>query len=516
MVSGELFDNLAEMMQTIRKDQRAFGGVQLIVTGDFCQLPPVYNSNDLSGNMLQRLLDTHASVSFDYVFMNRGYAFEATEWSRCKFETCRLSQVHRQSDQEMVSVLEQVRIGVVNQQVKQFVQECQRRPTHSSSSSSSSSSNNNNNNNNKSSAYPGSPFMSATEVNKFDSIVATQLFSKNVDADRVNKAEFRRLSGESKMFRARDSITSAEGVTLTQHERRALQQKLDDGKTFRAAKELQLKVGCQVMLLFNQPDAETSGLVNGSRGEVVDFVGANVLEADLTKQLQELESKHKGSKGGKHDEHDERQIQHVRQQLENVARHVNRAAMDCPTVKFQSGLIRTFDVQSFEYCVHGVGTAIRDQIPLMLAWAISIHKAQGMSIDKLKVAVGDAFAPGQTYVALSRAKSKEGLEISTWKDSCVKFDQRAVDFDATGYVANTWRVKAEQEWPQLMKQAILRDNLEAPPCNCGEGRKAVQQLCRTGGNAGKSFWACATHRDSPGSCGFFEWVPTAQQVDEEE
>jgi len=56
--------------------------------------------------------------------------------------------------------------------------------------------------------------------------------------------------------------------------------------------------------------------------------------------------------------------------------------------------------------------AAREQIPLDLAWAMSIHKSQGMTIDRLKVHVGGAFASGQVYVALSRATSLEGLSIA--------------------------------------------------------------------------------------------------------
>jgi len=60
----------------------------------------------------------------------------------------------------------------------------------------------------------------------------------------------------------------------------------------------------------------------------------------------------------------------------------------------------------------GTEVAAREQIPLDLAWAMSIHKSQGMTIDKLKVHLGGAFASGQVYVALSRATSLEGLSIA--------------------------------------------------------------------------------------------------------
>lgn len=68
---------------------------------------------------------------------------------------------------------------------------------------------------------------------------------------------------------------------------------------------------------------------------------------------------------------------------------------------------------------NGEVQAQRSQIPLILAWALSIHKAQGQTLERVKVDLGKVFEKGQAYVALSRATCKEGLQV-------LRFDKRKV------------------------------------------------------------------------------------------
>lgn len=68
---------------------------------------------------------------------------------------------------------------------------------------------------------------------------------------------------------------------------------------------------------------------------------------------------------------------------------------------------------------NGEVQASRNQLPLILAWALSIHKAQGQTLERVKVDLGNVFEKGQAYVALSRATCKEGLQV-------LRFDPKKV------------------------------------------------------------------------------------------
>lgn len=72
--------------------------------------------------------------------------------------------------------------------------------------------------------------------------------------------------------------------------------------------------------------------------------------------------------------------------------------------------------------------AERTQFPLRLAWAITIHKSQGQTLDKVAVNLADCFAPGMAYVALSRCRTADGLFITSSKRGCIKADAEALAF----------------------------------------------------------------------------------------
>uniref|UniRef100_A0A8C8YGA3 ATP-dependent DNA helicase PIF1 n=1 Tax=Prolemur simus TaxID=1328070 RepID=A0A8C8YGA3_PROSS len=138
---------------------------------------------------------------------------------------------------------------------------------------------------------------------------------------------------------------------------------------------LQLKLGAQVMLVKNL--AVSRGLVNGTRGVVVLLLGW------------------------------------------------------LPQVRFLCGVTEVIRADRWTVQATGGQLLSRQQLPLQLAWAISIHKSQGMSLDCVEISLGRVFASGQAYVALSRARSLQGLRVLDFDPTVVRCDPRVLHFYAT-------------------------------------------------------------------------------------
>ncbi|RXN14803.1 ATP-dependent DNA helicase PIF1 [Labeo rohita] len=138
---------------------------------------------------------------------------------------------------------------------------------------------------------------------------------------------------------------------------------------------LQLKVGAQVMLTKNL-DVQR-GLVNGARGVVVDFQPGN---------------------------------------------------QGLPRVRFLCGAVEVMKRERWMFKASGGLYLSRQQLPLKLAWAISIHKSQGMTLDCVEISLARVFESGQAYVALSRARSLEGLRVMDFDPRVVQANQDVLLF----------------------------------------------------------------------------------------
>jgi ATP-dependent DNA helicase PIF1 len=207
-----------------------------------------------------------------------------------------------------------------------------------------------------------------------DGIVPTMLYCTNHDVDLENRAQLDAIDSEELVFKAKDSFSlKTQSEILPEDEADSDMADIDvdaqeitgkiDANTRKTLRELvsrrvpaelSLKIGAQVILLMNWPKR---GLVNGSRGQVVGF-------------------------------HNER----VR-------------------VLFDTG--ETVMIGAWEFTQEiSSATLLRRQLPLRLGWAMTVHRAQGMTLSRAHLKVDRAFEAGQAYVALSRIKDTEGLWLS--------------------------------------------------------------------------------------------------------
>jgi ATP-dependent DNA helicase PIF1 len=108
------------------------------------------------------------------------------------------------------------------------------------------------------------------------------------------------------------------------------------------------------------------------------------------------------------------------------------------SIQLSSGLTVLVDLHTWERTVPHIDPKTGDvtsvkvaemmQYPFKLAYATTIHKSQGLTLDYIDIDLSNCFAPGQAYVALSRAKTLEGLRLRGWNKNSIKVDKRVLDF----------------------------------------------------------------------------------------
>ncbi|XP_058064821.1 ATP-dependent DNA helicase PIF1, partial [Anopheles bellator] len=210
MVEADYFEKIEAVARYVRKNDKPFGGIQLILCGDFFQLPPV--------SRLDRFADGAGPFSQDN---NAGarFCFESPAWAECIQATYELTIVHRQKNEEFVAILNSIRIGRVTDEISERLRK------------------------------------TAYQRIETEGILATQLCSHTAEVDAINQAKLDGLTGDPKTFEAKDSDPySAKQID----------------RMVQAPFKLTLKIGAQVMLLKNYNIAD--GFVNGARGVVTDFV----------------------------------------------------------------------------------------------------------------------------------------------------------------------------------------------------------------------------------------------------
>lgn len=265
------------------------------------------------------------------------WAFQSPVWSALDFKVIYLTEVKRQDSKTFSNALNMIRAGVVNDSVDQF-------------------------------------FFKSVKNKIPDDVESVKLLSTNEAVNTFNREKLNRVSVESeeKTFMAKVW---------------GMDEKLES--TIRrdspAVERLQLRPGCQVMILVNSP---TSGYVNGSMGEFLEHNFIYDIEDNKIPVL-------------------------VIRLFEDD--RVVKVPMYQWTIKIPQGEA-------------DLVLAYFNQYPVKLAYAITIHKSQGMSIDYLEVDLKKCFADHMAYVALSRAKNYEGLRVINWEPRAVKCNKAAFNF----------------------------------------------------------------------------------------
>lgn len=355
MVENHILERLNRVMKSARGKKKPFGGVQIIVTGDFCQLPPVRPfqfcmecGTELichSGGKLYEC-EEHGDVDD-----SEKWAFCSEAWKECDFVHFRLRKVHRQKEPIFKTLLEKCRLGrSLDQSEKSLLLN-----------------------------------------HKCETTGAVKLFPTRDEVGRVNDAEMACLEGRSLKLDCLDNLFWNRGhVDLEKKFERGLYR-----HTLLALEEhrfepiLEMKKAMLVILLINLDfDA---GLINGSQGVIVGFETCN--DDSLPKQYGEYKARKKGL----------------------IREFVKRAVVcEWSIVQFQNGEKRTI----YAHCMMSelgdsepYSLLSRTQVPLVAAWAMTIHKSQGMTLSRVIIDLSRTFQKAQDYVALSRASSLEGLKV---------------------------------------------------------------------------------------------------------
>lgn len=302
MLHAHRLDMVNQVCQTLKKNSLPFGGLQLVMSGDFFQLPPVSTGQNSSH-----------------------FVYEAQVWPDMDLRVCYLEEQHRQNDPKLLGILQSLRQNKIEPETRVL--------------------------------------LAGRLKQKIKSAVQpVRLFTHNIDVDAINNAELEKISAPAFSYR------------MTGEGDKKLLESLK--KNCLAPEELILKKGALVMFVKNKFKEDGAIYSNGSTGVVIGF------NAD-----------------------------------------------DFPIVRLNSG--QEISVVPDSWTIddeHSILAKI-NQLPLRLAWAITVHKSQGMTLEAAEIDLNHSFGYGMGYVALSRLKSLDGLCLLGINEMAYKLDPRIFAYD---------------------------------------------------------------------------------------
>lgn len=326
MLHAWLFDMVDQVCRNLRHNPEPFGGLQVVLSGDFFQLPPVRRLN--RGDDMMATIPEFIESRRRYTQAGKdpdGFVTQSLVWDELNPVVCYLTEQHRQDDGQLLTVLTDIREGGVSQDDHDVLA-------------------------GRLGQVPAS------------GEVAVHLFPVNKQADALNDLRLAQIQDETHGYVA-ESAGAANLVTRLK-------------KNMLAPERLVLKTGAAVMALRNDADRQ---YVNGSIGIVKGFAAE--------------------AKGG------------------------------WPIVEFENGNTVTMKQASWDMMDGETVLASVKQVPLRCAWAITIHKSQGMTLDRAEMDLTRTFAPGMGYVALSRVENLEGLYLDGISERAFFVSRDAVELD---------------------------------------------------------------------------------------
>lgn len=319
MLTGLLLNKLNYIAMELRKNQYSpFGGIQVVLLGDFYQLPPVQSED---------------------------FVFESGVFKEYIEHIIDLDKIIRQSDTTFQNILNNIRVNKLTEDDIKIL---------------------------KSRTYEELEKENPNFKEDMDDlgIKPTKIYTLKKDVETINNKKLLELKNEIKIYLPMTNVEANDNSNFKQKEIDTIVENMDNSGRYEIM--LKLCVGAQVMFTINKSDM---GLVNGSRGVITGFQD------------------------------------------------------NYPIVKFNNSISEVIKPHSFEYEDVKKGFIYRKQIPLKLAWCITVHKSQGMSIDIAEVDIGNnVFEYGQTYVALSRVRYLEGLYIMKFNPKKIKCHPKVDNF----------------------------------------------------------------------------------------
>jgi ATP-dependent DNA helicase PIF1 len=296
-------DLVDEVLKEVRDVEAPFGGIQLILCGDFFQLPPVNRR------------DSQQTGSF---------VVNSAAWRDLDPIICYLDEQHRQDDDVFLDILNAMRAGDV-------------RRRHAEA-------------------------LLARQNAVLKDQVVTELHTTNVDVDRINQTALDKLGAETHEY--------YQEMTGSANYRESLQ------RSCLALETLVLKKGALVMCIKNNPERKYA---NGTLGTVVSF----------------------------------------------------EEGTDYPVIELHGGRHITIIPETWELRDGDKKRAGLTQIPLRLAWAITVHKSQGMTLDAARIDLRRAFVEGMGYVALSRVRRLDALSLAGINQMALRVSPEALEIDTS-------------------------------------------------------------------------------------